>query len=51
MDMELGWETLLLEYWAEQVQESASFGSCKLQFKQTKITLGISRLHHHACVL
>ena len=51
MDMELGWETLLLEYWAEQAQKSASFGSCKLQLKQTKITLGIRRLHHHACVL
>lgn len=39
--MELGWETLLLEYWAEQVQEGASFGSyesCSLN--KQKLLLG-----------
>lgn len=49
--MGLGWETLLLEYWAEHARESASFGSCELQLKQTEITFGVRRLHHRACIL
>lgn len=49
--MGLGWETLPLEYWAEQARESASFGSRELQLKQTETTFGIRRLHHHACIL